>query len=556
MDVNWADLGFFIALLIIFVYVLAVNNLTTIHKSYLAFHFSMMMWPICQFVMYITSDQYFQWFFLSSAFLGLCYLGFGWLIFSLTLIQKINSIDSKKLYLTAGPAVLCAVLIATNPWHYMFAQPVHGEWIVRTYGPFFWFFVICSLIYLTIASGLIYYTMKRLEKGNRKKQLSLCMWGIILLVVLCLSDVLVNVILLPEIVVPGLTSTGIILSALCFVTAIQKYDLFKIVTMAQHDAINSMDTGIIILDKDDVILDLNISAAKYINYRNGQVLKIEDLLEYSQNKTATSDFLGEYRRSNRHYIKTEIVFHKEHTVYFSINVSPVIDQSNNLLGRVITINDVSELHELLEQVNENNKMLKKQNKELLMVHEELSAAYNTLEELATTDYLTGCYNRRYLLQRFEYEIALAHRYQKPFSIILFDLDKFKLINDTYGHLVGDVILCGVVKVVRQNLRKTDILSRFGGEEFLIYAPGTGKKEAITFAERIRAEVEGNCIETSGGEIYVTISMGIVSLSDEALETLAEPPIENLLNKADLALYEAKSRGRNCVVVQEYLPDIQ
>lgn len=550
MELNWPDLVFFIALLAMFVYVLAVNNITAIHKAYLAFHSSMMMWPICQFFLYITPDQNIQWFFLNAAFWGLCFLGYGWLIFSLTLIQKINSIDRKILYLTSVPAVLCALLSATNPWHYMFAQPVNGEWITHTYGPFFWVFVICSLVYLTVASGLIFYTMKKLEKGNMKKQLSLCLWGIILLVIFCLSDVLVNVILLPGIVVPGLTSTGIILSALCFVTAIQKYDLFRIVTIAQHDAINSMDTGMIVLDKDDIILDLNRSAANYISHRPGQVLKIEDYLEYSQNKTAASNFLEEYRRSNRNYIKTEIVFHKEFTVYITINVSPVFDSSKNLLGRVITINDVSELHGLLDQINENNIILKKQNKELLMVHEELSVANKTLEELATTDYLTGCYNRRYLLQRFEHEIALAQRYQKPFSIILFDLDRFKLINDTYGHQVGDDVLCGVVKAVRQKLRKTDILARFGGEEFLIYAPGTDKKEAVTFAERLRAAVEGNSIKTSEGEIYVTMSVGIVSFSEDTLAAHDEPLIENLLSKADMALYEAKSRGRNCVVIQD------
>lgn len=412
MEVSWVDLGLFIALLTICIYVFIVNNLTTIHKAYLAFHSLMMMWPVCQFFLYITPDQQFQWFFINFAFLGLCFLGYGWLIFSLALIQILNSIDRKILCLSSFPAVLCAVLITTNPWHYLFAQPVNGGWTVRTYGPFFWFFVFCSLVYLIVAFGLIFYTMKKLEKGYMKKQLSLCLWGIILLAVFCLSDVLVNVILFPGLVVPGLTSAGIILSALCFVTAIQKYDLFKIVSIAEHDAINSMDTGMIVLDKDDIVLNLNISAANFINHKPKQVLKIEDLLEYSQNKIAANNFLKEYHRSNRHYIKTELVFYKEQTAYISINVSPVFDRNKNLLGRVITINDVSELRELLNKINEKNEILEMQNEELLMVHKELAATNKTTEEML----------------RFSEERFSKAFYYSPHSLSLYYLDSGKFID--------------------------------------------------------------------------------------------------------------------------------
>jgi two-component system cell cycle response regulator len=552
MQPEGIDLYLFISLLVILIYVLAVNTITTLHKAYIAFHSLMMLWPGCNFLINITHGQPIQWFLLNVAFVGLCFLGFGWLIFALLLTREIDSFEKKVLSLWAIPAVLCSMLVTTNPWHFLFVQPSGEGWAIRTYGPFFWLFVLSSIVYLIVATAFMLRTLTAVPESNMKKQLSLCVWGVILLLMFSLSDVLFNVVFFPRFgVVAGLTSYGIITSVICFVIAIQKYDLFRIVTIAQREIIDSMTTGMIVIDNNDLTLDLNRSANKFLKIRPGQVFDMRKLFTLSPKEGLTAMFLEEYSSNKSKILQTEIMFGGEKTGHFSITVSPVFDRRKCLLGRIITFNDITELSVMIQKINEKNITLKQQNKKLLRVQEELYRANKRLEQMTITDALTGCYNKRYLLQQLVHEVAVARRFKFPFSIILFDLDNFKLINDTYGHLAGDNVLRGVVDVIKQNLRGADMLARFGGEEFIIYMPHTDRDGAAIFAERIRFMVENHCIRTSGADLSVTISAGLISVNAEA-EFVDDHHIflENLLTRVDSALYESKSRGRNCVVVAD------
>ena len=552
MQPEGIDLYLFISLLVILIYVLAVNTITTLHKAYIAFHSLMMLWPGCNFLINITHEQPVQWFFLNVAFVGLCFLGFGWLIFALVLTDKIDSFEKKVLSLWAAPAVLCSMLVTTNPWHFLFVQPSAEGWAVRTYGPFFWLFALSCIVYLIVATTFMLRTLTAVPESNMKKQLSLCVWGIILLLMFSLSDVLFNVVFFPRFgVVAGLTSFGIITSAVCFVLAIQKYDLFRIVTIAQREVIDSMATGMIVIDNNDLTLDLNRSANKFLKIRPGQVFDMRKLFALSPKEGLTAVFLEEYRSNKSKSLQTEIIFGREKTGHVAITVAPVFDRRKCLLGRIITFNDVTELSVMIQKINEKNMTLKQQNEELLRVQEELHKANKRLEQMTITDALTGCYNKRYLLRQLVHEVAVARRFKIPFSIILCDLDNFKLVNDTYGHLAGDNVLRGVVDVIKQNLRGSDMLARFGGDEFIIYMPHTDRDGAVVFAERIRLMVENHSLRTSGADLRVTISAGLISVNAEA-EFVGDHQmfLENLLTRVDRALYEAKSRGRNCVVVAD------
>lgn len=220
----------------------------------------------------------------------------------------------------------------------------------------------------------------------------------------------------------------------------------------------------------------------------------------------------------------------------------------NFLGRIITFNDVTELHSLLDRIKENNMILQDQNNELLRVQEELYKANKKLEQMAITDDLTDCYNKRYMLRQLADEIAIAFRYKIPFSIMVLDIDEFKQINDTYGHLAGDDVLRSVVNAVKKNLRRSDIMSRFGGEEFIIYAPHTDREGAEFLAEKIRITVQNHSTRISHFYLRVTVSIGLVSFSDWSAEVSSfESILEDLLTQADRALYRAKAQGRNCVV---------
>jgi diguanylate cyclase (GGDEF)-like protein/PAS domain S-box-containing protein len=164
-----------------------------------------------------------------------------------------------------------------------------------------------------------------------------------------------------------------------------------------------------------------------------------------------------------------------------------------------------------------------------------------LEQQATTDYLTELYNRRYFTSRLEEEVFRVKRNKEAeTSLIMFDLDKFKLINDTYGHLNGDIILKNFTNILKKHLRKTDIAGRLGGEEFAMILPNTGIENAVILANRIREEVSGQTINIDEKNIKFTVSIGLTSLSYDDMS------FDSALARADSALYTAKENGRNRV----------
>ena len=175
---------------------------------------------------------------------------------------------------------------------------------------------------------------------------------------------------------------------------------------------------------------------------------------------------------------------------------------------------------------------------------QLRASVNRTIEMAVTDALTGLHNRRYLDSHLKTLVERATARRRPLSVMICDLDRFKAINDTYGHDVGDEVLREFARRLRQNVRGIDLACRYGGEEFVVVMPDTGGDIARRVAERIRAQIEGQpFLLPSGLTIAATVSVGVSSLG------LAGDDVESLMKRADLALYEAKTGGRNRVVAQ-------
>lgn len=161
------------------------------------------------------------------------------------------------------------------------------------------------------------------------------------------------------------------------------------------------------------------------------------------------------------------------------------------------------------------------------------------KERATRDGLTGIFNRQYFFDLMEEEYYKAVENEKPLSVIMFDVDKFKSINDNYGHLIGDQVLKKISKAVNEVIRDFDLFARYGGDEFVVGLPGTDSAAANKVAFRILDNIEK--IEVEGeGELKVSCSIGTVSLAKEN-------NIESLIDKADQALYSCKNEGGSCVV---------
>jgi diguanylate cyclase (GGDEF)-like protein len=175
-----------------------------------------------------------------------------------------------------------------------------------------------------------------------------------------------------------------------------------------------------------------------------------------------------------------------------------------------------------------------------------------LKRQGLTDTLTALNNRRFFDQRLLEEVEIARRKGNPLSCLLLDVDHFKRINDTYGHLIGDQVLMRVAALIRAQMRTTDVLSRYGGEEFSALLAQTPEQEADDVAERIRASIEQcDFIADDGQHFNVSISIGVATLDGDMPGQNVNASVKNtahiLVGQADQALYKAKSSGRNQVV---------
>ncbi len=168
-----------------------------------------------------------------------------------------------------------------------------------------------------------------------------------------------------------------------------------------------------------------------------------------------------------------------------------------------------------------------------------------MEKLASVDKLTGIANRQIFDGAFDFALKLHRRSHRPLSLLMFDIDHFKQVNDRFGHAAGDIVICRVVELARGQLRPSDFIARLGGEEFALLVPNAAAADLRQLTERIREEIAGTAIEAglpdAADRITVTASFGLALVRPEDLG------IETVLMRADAALYQAKRQGRNRVV---------
>jgi len=176
---------------------------------------------------------------------------------------------------------------------------------------------------------------------------------------------------------------------------------------------------------------------------------------------------------------------------------------------------------------------------------ELEEKNKVLDNLVNIDGLTEVYNHRFFQHTLEQEISRAIRHNSSLSLIMVDIDDFKMFNDTYGHQTGDFVLKDFAKTIRANLRNYDTLARYGGEEFAVILPGTAAVEATVVAEKLRQAVEGHIFTENRVEYRVTASFGIASCKPATVDHFTK---SLFISNADKALYDAKDKGRNRIAI--------
>jgi diguanylate cyclase (GGDEF)-like protein/PAS domain S-box-containing protein len=216
---------------------------------------------------------------------------------------------------------------------------------------------------------------------------------------------------------------------------------------------------------------------------------------------------------------------------------PRFSMEGEFFGFIGSCVDISDFKQAEDELN-------RANASLTIAHRELEQSLSHEQVLARTDGLTGLYNYRYFFEIASYEFDASMRYQRLLSIIIFDTDHLKQVNDTLGHLEGDRMLITVAQTAAAHIRNVDSLARYGGDEFVILLPQTNAQMAFAIAERIRENVASLRIKTEKGPLSVTLSIGVAEMRSDP----ADESIEQVVQRADKALYNAKQAGRNLTVI--------
>ncbi|HXH60486.1 MAG TPA: diguanylate cyclase, partial [Fimbriimonadaceae bacterium] len=310
---------------------------------------------------------------------------------------------------------------------------------------------------------------------------------------------------------------------------------------------NLLPVACFTLDADGVIFEWNQECERLTGYPAPVVIqsKLVNYIEDPANATMFNDVLARAMAGEPTTSREWTDVSQDGRVYTAIlSAFPLYATSGEVTGVIAACSDISVRKDLerkieiqMGEIKEANAQLAESRSELERANAELIDVNSRLEQLAAIDGLTGLWNRRRSYEILTFEISNVKTTGLPLSILMLDIDHFKKLNDTCGHLAGDAVLKMVAASIKSQIRDQDSVGRYGGEEFIVVLPGCDEDAAKSIAERVRARIASHPYQGSD----VTVSIGVSTCYDDAQE------IEPFIGRADKALYAAKRRGRNCVI---------
>jgi diguanylate cyclase (GGDEF)-like protein/PAS domain S-box-containing protein len=478
-------------------------------RAFLRLLYSLQIWALGFAVEMMAVNLSGKVFWANLQFAAILPLPLFWMEIALRFTGRAKSVK-KYLTILSIPTVLAFIAIWTNDFHHLFRVEPYIDchsgpfcFLVSDYGPVFYFHAAYSYLLFSANAALLARSIV-VTKPLYKQQVVLLL---IALWIPLATDILYVVGISP---IPNYNFAPVTFSfAMIFVAiALFRFRMFNIRPLAYDMVVENLIDGVLILDGDNLIVDINPAMQRLLGLAQKQAIgeAIEKVL------SPWPDLIEKFLDVSSTQSMIEIESGGK-TLYFDIGISPISNRTGFRFGRVVTIRDVTERTRLLQEI----------------------------EEQAITDSLTGLYNRRHFFRVFEQEISRSARSGESLSFLLLDLDHFKDINDTYGHLTGDYVLKEIAQILKNNLRNCDILVRYGGEEFVALLPGSNKESAVRTAERLRTQLSDHAFQFEGNEFYVTVSIGAAESDGAAPDALS-----SLIKAADAALYRAKSLGRNRV----------
>ncbi|MBU1879363.1 MAG: diguanylate cyclase [Chloroflexi bacterium] len=466
---------------------------------------------------------------------GIVSVSVFWLIFVLRYTDFGSWLTRRRrhqLVLWIVPAITLALAL-TNEWHHLIWTTITPsptrptEILIYGHGTWFWVHAVYSYTLLLVGSLWLIRAAVRSYRVYRVQ-------SAVILMATAMPWIGNAIYLTGLSPIPGLDLTPLscVLTGLLLSWAIFRYRLFDLVPVARHTLIDNMADGVLVLDAQNRIVDVNPAAQHLIGAGPSGLIG----QSASQALAPWPDVVARY--CDQRDVQDELVIDSVQPArYLDLRISLLVDRHGRFTGRLVVLRDISERKRAEIELQQANERLRER-------LAEIQALQTRLREQAVCDPLTGLFNRRHFFTLAHQAFEHARQHERPLAAIMIDLDHFKDVNDTYGHAVGDQVLVAAGQRIQGNLRQTDVLCRYGGEEFAVLLPGTALDPAHQVALRIHESMVQAPIRAGEHDAVISASLGVAGLADDVVN------LDQLLVHADLALYAAKRAGRSRVVAYD------
>ncbi|MEQ8692830.1 MAG: diguanylate cyclase [Pseudomonadales bacterium] len=441
------------------------------------------------------------------AYVGITLTPVAWFNFAITYSQRVVKMSRRVLNTVCFLPAVTLILALTNPWHLL----IWSDWslvtsgghvgLVTTHGPWFYVHAVYSYAIILIATSILSFSLIQFHQHAK---------AMLAAIAAPMIGMLANLFSLSPLNPSpwmDLTTLGFFAGVVVLHRGILQHGLLNRMPVERDQVVEQLRDPVLVITHRGTIVDANIAALQAWSDK-----------ELSLLDTSINELLDHFTLANL----VERIDNPEVTIEESVYEvgSTPLDSKNPHSDIALVFRDVTERRRSEQRLRE---------------------LTDELERMAHTDSLTNMFNRRYFMQRLNEEFERVRRHDSTLSVLIFDLDHFKNVNDTYGHDIGDAVLVAVSSVANRIKRVTDVACRLGGEEFALLLPETDKAGAIKMAHRLRQGIETYpYAELIKKPLQVTASVGAATIT----RTSREP--ENILKVADRALYDAKNGGRNMV----------
>jgi len=471
-------------------------------------------------------------FWLKVMYVGVAAVPFSFLLFVLSITQREKWITFRNISLLSIEPLLTLLIIWLMPaFFFTSIQPaIWGGYAFMNIqrGVWFWVNLIYSYTLILLGFGLLAASYRHANTFFKTQYLMILLGAFVPFCFSAFTHLRTN-----ESTNPDYTPMTFGIAGAIYAYAIFRHKLMDLVPFARSQLIEKMSDGLLVIDAQGRVVDINPAMKTFLDTDPASCLgkNISDILTIWNGRF-------EHLTSGTE-TRTELRLPHNPSRYLDLQVTPLYDNDRTLSGHLITFRDVTDRKEVEKDLRH---AMDRMQTQLI----EIGLLQSQLREQAIRDALTNLFNRRYLEETLERELARAAREDYPLCIVMMDIDHFKEVNDTYGHEAGDLVLKTLAAKVTNQSRQGDFVCRFGGEEFVLVMPNISLDVARERVSTLHRSISSIYIPFGRYNINITVSMGVSAFP------LHGEKKEELLRAADRALYAAKNSGRNRVAVYREL----